>query len=271
MKRILCSLMLFISGLNAFQVRPYLGQDLLINIKPTTTLEFFHDTDVEEDPDFSSKMNGVSFFQDINVEMALFREWSVELSLGTGVTKKRDWGYDHFFVCGRYLFFSDLLGDPFSLSVGLSFQHASKDAVEDFLSYHNGRFEYAAHLAIGKEWSCDSFWTWRLWTALGFGQAERGSPWIWTKSGLESNWWDYASAGISCETRLGLANHPLNLFEPFHGYGSIGYRAVRVGGYYKTVVKYGELEFNYSYQPWERNYPKSVHSLKAELVIPFGL
>ena len=81
-------------------------------------------------------------------------------------------------VCGRYLFLSDLAGDPVSLSTGLTVTFGSNDARRSVAEFVPSNANGELSVAMGKEWARCEEWLVRVWALGAGGLANQGRPWL---------------------------------------------------------------------------------------------
>ena len=200
-----------------------------------------------------------------------YAEWSAEIEAVFADTYNRSFGFDSITFTGRYRWLSDIMADFATLTTGLSLIYSSNKALNDFSSFHHGRYEAEGHVSIGKEISCRSYWLWRFWSVFAFGIAERGSPWIRGQIAVDKNiscsWYFRAFAS----SLFGLGDRDISI-KSFHGYGSIKHRSIELGTkIYKPTDEYGTFRLGYSYRFYARNFPINAHLILAEYLYPFGL
>lgn len=196
-----------------------------------------------------------------------------ELEVVGAATKFRTFGFDCARLTGRYQMLNDVIGDPVSLVAGITASQAVTQSVHDVSSFHHGKIEGLAHLAIGKEFSCEQFWYARYWGYLGFGSADVGSPWIQGEAAYERNIWDIHQFKLYVRGICGFGGNTINPYN-FNGYGPIAHRSLDVGGrYLYNDFLCGTLKLEYTQRVHSRNFPKNCHQLTVgyERLIGLGL
>lgn len=200
-------------------------------------------------------------------------EISLELEATAAHTRRQSWGIDQLRATGRYMWMDDLLGDPFSLTIGATFTQSFVSSLKDVSSFHHGRSEAELFLSVGQDESLELTMTWasRWWGVLGMGCAERGSPWIRGdlvyeyRSCLDSEWRFFVN------TLWGLGERRLH-WHDFHGYSSIGHQSVDLGVRYTYLFEYmGNLSVDYSYRVYAYNFPAHTHQVMLRFLYLFGL
>lgn len=260
---------LFASQLMATQLDPWHGMTYDIDLRGTCLLQQFERLDTGcgtvKRPEFDA-------FYELSALMVAQEALTVEMELSASDTRHRLFGLNAFRLTGRYFFLNDVVGDPVSVAAGLTVSKIFHAARRNIATFDHGGIACEGHVAVGKELSCEQFWTSRAWAVLGFGVADVGSPWLRANLAWEKNWWERHQLKVFTETLWGFAGNDLNLSHPFHGYGSINYQAVEVG------LRYGFrfnndalLSVGYAYRVYGRNCPKDVNLLKLEICSPFSL
>ncbi len=197
-------------------------------------------------------------------------EWTFDLDVQFAETTQREFNFRSFAAQGRYLWFDDLIGDPFSFSTGLSVRATPSYFLKDVSCPHHGLVDFEISASIGKEFELQSFWLWRLWAFGGMGQSNAGSPWVKAIVGLETNLYEKHKFALFLETNNGFGKYSNFSFNNFQGYG-------------KTRYKFLDATFRYGYRigPWgtirvqidqrirSRACPK-FHSFSISYLLPFS-
>lgn len=237
-----------------------------------TELAPWFERDLEFHPRVSylvhSYSSNVDHFVDIGVGGA-YTPWAAEIEVVLAATRENE-GYDQTRLTGRYQWMNDVIGDFFSLVTGVTLIHASTDALHDFGSMHHGEYEGEVHLALGRESVCMEFWTSRWWSLFSYGLANHGSPWMRANFHWEKNWWDVHRFRFFMHTLFGFGNHDLS--DNFQGFGPIRHYSVNLGmGYRILLCEWGDLDFEYTYQPYEKNFQQQAHRAVLTYHFPFGI
>lgn len=214
------------------------------------------------------------FFGNLSLSLAIDPVvlWPVSVEIETLLarTHHRSWGLDSFKLTGRYQWMDDILGDPVSLTGGLSLILPVKVALHDISSFHHGIVECEAHVAVGKEFSLFDQWTFRHWGLLAIGVADRGSPWFRGGYFWEKNFCNGFSLDLFFEGLLGLGSRRLHAHH-FHGYGGIRHRSIDLGVQLNYQLDcFGVISLAYTYRPYARNFPKNVNCIQLSLFYPFA-
>lgn len=180
-------LLFLISSLAATEFIPWLSPVYVVEGRTTAWYEGYPSVDARHGGRRYSASNG---FLDLSASIATREDWAVELEAIAAVTRHRSFGMDSLLLTGRYFLLNDVIGDPVSLSGGMTVIKVFKPAWHDLSIFHHGGIEGEAHVAVGKEFSCMQFWTSRIWAVGAFGVGDVGSPWLRGDIDCEHNWWD---------------------------------------------------------------------------------
>lgn len=208
-------------------------------------------------------------FFDLSVGLSAF-SYSAELEVILADTRHRSFGCDSIKLTGRYQWFNDLIDDPVSMTTGLTIIQAFKQSLDDVGSFHHGKFEMEAHLAIGQEITCYDTWDSRVWGVLALGSADVGSPWIRANLSWEKNWCETHRAALYLNTLWGFGNNKLNP-NHFHGYGPIHHQSVDLGLTYSYLFEFGgSLDVGYTHRLYARNFPKNANIYMISILYPIS-
>lgn len=263
-----CCAFLFLSQLIcATQLEPWFGRNLELEARFSYLLETYHSVATSEG---RTKLSRHDSFYNFSLGTSAFDLLAGELELILSDSHGFDW--DCVRLSGRYALMNDILGeDPVSLITGMTVTQASTAGLHDISSFHHGKIEAELHAAVGRELSCDSFWTSRYWAVLGVGLADVGSAWIRLNGSYEKNWWDKYQARIFINTLWGLGHNRLNVHS-FRGYGSIAHQSIDAGASLSYCFPLAAvLNLEYSRRLFARNFPRGVNQFKVCFFYPFGL
>ena len=213
-----------------------------------------------------------NFFLDLEFYSTLWQNWSVEVEAVTAATRHRTFGPDTLSLTGRYLWLDDVVGDPLSLTTGVTLYKVFKPARRDLSVFHHGGIEAELHAAVGKEASCLGRWRSRVWAVAGFGIGDLGSPWMRADAHWEHRWCDLHQLRLSLLSILGLGQRSLKHLDHFHGYGPIQHHSVDAGVRYTYLFDHGiALNAEYAFRLYARNCPAYVHFILVILDYPVSL
>jgi hypothetical protein len=197
---------------------------------------------------------------------------SVEIETAFANTRHQTFNFSDVRFTGRYQWLSDTVGDSASLVTGMTFTQSNKISRHDLSQFYHGGIQAEAHAALGKEWSCEQFWTSRIWGVLGLGFADLGSPWLRGDISWEINDWDRHSLGLFIHTLWGLGTHNLHHHKHFHGYGPIRHRSIDVGIEYNHTFEWGGIiSLGYARRVFAHNFPQQANLGFFRFNYPFGL
>lgn len=202
--------------------------------------------------------------------MAVYDPYSFEVEVQFADTRKRNFDWDHIGVTARYLWLDDNVGDPFSLTTGITLSRAWREALNDISSFHHGQNEAFFHAAIGKQVVFGNEWLSRWWGVFGVGIADRWTPWIVANANYEWNYCNMHRFRLFANSLWGCGNQRLKV-EDFGGYARINHHSIDIGGGYTYLFNYyGSLSFNYAYRVYAHNFPNHASQFVISYNYPFG-
>lgn len=196
--------------------------------------------------------------------------WWADLELNFADTRSNH-GFDSFRMTGGYFWSNDIVADPLSILLGVTYTAASKKGLYDISSFHHGRNELEFFISFGKEATRRSSWSFRGWGVSSFGIADRGSPWIRQQLFWEKNFSETTLFRFYVDGLWGTGRKSLEI-KHFKGYGPIDHRSVEVGSRISRIFCDGiEAYFEYGRRVYARNFPANCNFFRAEIIYPYSL
>lgn len=255
--------------LQALDLKPWFGNPFEFEVRPKYVYQNFNKVNTAAG-DLSYASN--DHFVSLDVGMAIFGNWDAQVEVVAAQTRAHSFNFDCARIMGQYLWMDDVIGDPVSLTTGITLCQATTISLHDLGSFHHGKFEGELHVAVGREATCGSTWSSRWWVIGGLGLADVGSPW-WRLDGVMEYQvcrGQYLEAGLY--SLWGLGHSPLTGVTGFQGYGPIDHRSVDVGvAYIYRFDIWGSLKLGYRRRLYARNFPERVNYAIIEYLFPFGL
>lgn len=262
---VLC--LLAVTVTEAVDYKPWFGRVFEVNARGDVIMQAYNHVDAHHG---SKKRNEFDTFFDLSASMALWETIAAELEVIALQSRHRS-GMDAIRFTGRYLWMNDVIGDPVSLTTGITLSSIFPPVRKNIASFDHGGFAGEAHIAVGREVSCMQFWTSRVWGVFAVGLADVGSPWLRGNIGWEHNWWDRHRVELFADTIWGLGGDSLNLYD-FDGYGRVQYQAVDLGVRYGYQTDCGlRLSIGYGYRVYGRNGPQRVNFALVRLDYPLPI
>ena len=192
-----------------------------------------------------------------NVSLAAALErWAGEVELLSAGTSFRDFAVSHGRGTVRYQLTNDCIGDPLSVTAGLSLTFPEASARRDISLGYHGDVEVDGHLAFGRELVCNPCWLVRQWTVIGLGYAGRGAPWSSLECNLDAEWCAHHRLRAFVAGLVGWGDEDLVLPPLFRRYATVNHRSIDWGVAYEYVVDYwGTLNIDYCQRVYAPNYP----------------
>ncbi len=264
---IVCCLWAASLTLAATEWEPWPSPVYEIQVRPSVVVQTFPSIDTSAG---CLKLHSFNQLYRLSVSTTGREFFAYELEGGIAHTTLRKCELDDLRLTGRCFLLNDVSAlDPLSLSVGLTVAGVNGVALRDFNLMHHGHMEYEAHLSAGREQTVFDTWCWRWWQAVGIGAGDIGKPWIRSKTIVERRYAKCHCFHAIAEIRLGLGNEPLDLSQPFDGYGPIRYRLVDIGGGYSYHNQDVTLTTQYQYRVYGRYVPIQAHTLSLNVFYVF--
>ncbi|MGK5594636.1 MAG: hypothetical protein ACSNEK_04675 [Parachlamydiaceae bacterium] len=260
---ILLLTLFWVAHLSATEFAPWFGNQYQFEARYRALYQKYHRVGRHHHADDLFSQLSLSFSPDPKV--------NGEAEILFADTRYRDFGFDSGKVTGRCLLLNDIIGDPVSLTSGLSFTFPIYSGLHDTSSFHTGTVETEAHLAVGKEYSCLDQWYQRQYALFAIGIATQGSPWI----RLQYSWEERLCYGWAYElfakSVFGFGKRRLHISD-FNGYGAIAHRSIDLGIKLNYILDFsGILSFEYAYRVFAQNFPKNTHLVQLTYFYPFSL
>ena len=265
---------------SARELMPWFSRDFELELRPSYLFQTYPSIESsQKNCHHSSNDHFLSFGVEASVDTSLlslmdfpsFGPIDGEFEVILADTRHRHFGFDSAQATLRNLWLDDVVGDPVSLSTGITVIQACQESLHDPSSFHHGKIEAEAHIALGQEVACMASWTKRWWAVGALGCADVGSPWVRGDLSWES---------LSCDQRhlwriftrtlwgMGQKNFHCSRFK---GYGPINHQSIDLGiRYTYNFDIWGLLALEYSYRPYARNFPQYCSRLLATYTFPFG-
>lgn len=265
----LAAISLLTVQLAATELKPWHGRIYDLDVRGNCLLQQFQKVDTEcgavKRPEFDS-------FYHLSALIVAAESMTAEMEISVLETRHQSFGLDAARLTGRYFLLNDVVGDPVSATAGLTVSQIFKAAKHSIATFDHGGIACEAHFAVGKELSCEQFWTSRAWGVLAVGVADVGSPWLRANVAWERNWWERHHVEVFADSVWGLGNDNLKFCRDFRGYGSINYQAVDIGLRYGLRLDNDTLlSLGYAYRAYGRNCPRDVNLLLLKVCYPLGL
>lgn len=255
-------------SLLATELKPWFGRLFEIEARGDCLMQAFARVDTEKG---SVKRHEFDAFFNLGASAAIWETIAAQIEVIAMETRHRS-GMNAVRLTGRYRWSNDIVGDPVSLTTGVTLSKIFRAARRNIATFDHGGVACEGHIAVGKEIPCRQFWTSRTWAVFGIGIADVGSPWLRGNLAWEHNWWDRHQVKLLAESIWGLGGNNLNLSHRFRGYGSIRYQAVDLSARYSYQFDNGlTVGIAYGYRVYAKNCPENVNLILLRVCYPFGL
>lgn len=207
---------------------------------------------------------------DFGLGLTAPQDWNWELELEFADTTLESFGYRSFALGIRKLWWDDVCGDPVSLVTGFTYRDASSRFLTDPSTPYHARANFELHTSVGKEWCCGHYWSFRIFSLLALGQANKGSPWLRGDLTLWGNFQDCHQVSLYGKSYFGFGSRETVNIDNFNGWANIRHQSIDVGGSYRYLLGiYGSLRFDYLHRVYARSYPEHVNFFVFTYQLPF--
>jgi len=198
-------------------------------------------------------------------------DFGLQIEATQAFTHRQQGSLDNLGATLKYVYWDDVAGDPFSITLGLSLIQAFRWSVHDISAFHHGKAESELFVSVGKETACLDEWTYRWSSTAALGLADVGSPWLRFNWEYEYKWPEEDVWKVFCHTLFGLGDKSLNQYH-FNGYGAVEHQSVDLGVSYTYLSNYlGKICFHYSRRLYAKNFPANTNLFLIEIFYDFGV
>lgn len=269
MKQLLGALLTCTSALFALEEQPWFGDLLEFHFLGKYSYEWFDSVDGAK-PALSEKFH--SNLIDFNLDFSPSPVWSVDTELQFADTSKTSFHMRSLASGARFLWFDDIIGDPLSLTTGLSLRFTPTRALQDVSCPSHGQLDIELNASIGKEFDTSDTWRFRTWAFAALGHANRGSPWVRAATAFEMNVRDIHKWGIFLEAANGYGRHCDLNPNQFYGYGTIRSKTIDLHlRYGQRIGVWGTLRLEYVRRLLAKAAPEHFNGVTVSFLIPFSL
>lgn len=260
---------LFISPIHSFETSPWFGNDHEIETKVSYAYQKYKRIDAQEGIYYKPSEAHFIF---LNTGVSILGNYNVEAALNFMKNEAKGLDLESLSCSSRYLFYNDLIGEPFSLVFGLQATCSPSSTLSDPGVLHHAYADGELHISFGKELSNSWNWDQRYWGLFALGKGNKGKAWIRGIFAWEKNIEDVHLLKLFLESQHGLGNEKLRFGNVFPGYRCLGYSILDLGVKYSYIVDFfGRFDIELSRRIHARYAPEGVNKLAISLFYPFSL
>ncbi|MBN2479231.1 MAG: hypothetical protein JXA94_03300 [Parachlamydiales bacterium] len=206
-----------------------------------------------------------------NLSFAPTLQWSIDSDLEFIGTPRQDFGFRTVAFQARYLFKDDIIGDPVSFAMGGNFRVVSSDSLKDVSTLYHSDIDFEMNFALGKEFSHQDYWRFRIWGYAAAGIANKGSPWIRAKLSIEGNSKEERQWGLFAEAMRGYGRREYVDVYNFDGYAKIRQSNIDLGFSYGFLLGvWGTFSLEYKRTVLAKRSPQDVNFFSVIYLLPFS-
>lgn len=251
-----------------FDQRPWIGEPYLLEFRPSFTLSYFPSVANANRSHFSSWNEDLN----LNLGVATMSNYDIQLEIDAFNSRMRSFNVESVGAQIRKLLLDDVEGDLLSWIVGFNYKVVPHHRLKDVaMPYHYvSNFEFVS--SIGKEFSRESEWIYRIYTFMSFGIANKGSPWIKADLYVEGliqakHEWD-----LFLNSYFGFGEKNTIDIDQFDGYYNTAHHSLDLGaGYRYHFDVYGSLGVNGLYRLYAHAYPRHLFAITIDYRFPFSI
>jgi hypothetical protein len=198
-------------------------------------------------------------------------QWMVDTDLEFIETPRQNFGFRSVAFQARYLLRDDIIGDPFSISMGANFRVVSNDSLKDVSTIYHAHIDSEVNLSIGKEFAHLEYWRFRIWGFGSVGFAKNASPWLRGKVAIEGNSNEKRKWALFSEILHGYGREDTININDFQGYGKIRQKSIDLG--FSLAYKLSSMDtirFEYKRTLLAKLCPENVNFFSAEILFLFS-
>lgn len=263
------SLSLYIPALlSSFQEAPWF--DDLYQFHLGTNFAYSHYTKVEGAvKPLKSPSN--DYLVGFDTGVSPFPSVDIQFEVQFAETPRQSLGWRSCAMQGRYLWMDDALGDPVSLTSGISVRGVSSHSVRDVSSPFHSYFNLELNSAVGKEWVFQNSEAMHTFGLLGLGTGNRGLPWLRTYGEFAYHWQGHALT-VFTEGYFGFGQKETVNIDNFYGWGRYRHVSIDMGlKYTYTFPIWGSLSVAYDRRLYAKTFPGNWNAVLLTYTLPFSL
>ncbi|GAB4191352.1 MAG: hypothetical protein Tsb0015_13150 [Simkaniaceae bacterium] len=256
-------------SLSAFEIKPWYPTIYQFEFRPSFTVQHYPQVDNAVNPKNYSSTDEILT---LNLGIPFTPNWDIQIETELDNTKKRSFGLLSGGLQLRYQLLDDISGDPFSLTVGMSYRGVPYNRLEDVSTPYHFVSNFEVHSAIGKELARRSTWIFRTFAFLGAGIANKGSPWLRPLVSFETNIQDRHQIELFAEGYFGFGDQSKVNIRRFSGYQNIEHRSIDGAIVYRRIFAiWGSLEFQFLRRLYAHSYPERLNAFTVTYRLPFSI
>jgi hypothetical protein len=185
--------------------------------------------------------------------------FDAEIEVELQSTSMTNFGFESAVLQVRKLLLNDIMGDFLSLDLGANIRAVPKQRLRDVAVPYHDLWNFELSSAIGKEFTKEEDWLWRVFVLGAVGQANRGYPWI------------KAMFSAFLNSYFGLGKKTLIDVRHFDGYGMYKHQSIDVGATFTVFFEVlGSLTLAYTHRFLANTYPEDYNSFLITYDLPFS-
>jgi hypothetical protein len=270
MKKWFFSLLLLpLTSFWGIEMQPWLGDVYEFHFLGSYAYSWFHSVQGSRPPFNQFFQSNLVYF---GLDFSPSPVWSIDMDLQFADTSQMSFNFRTAAVQARYLWLDDIVGDPISLTTGVSVRATGTSSLKDVSCPSHGNVDFEANFSLGKEFDASDSWRFRTWAFGAVGQANRGSPWVRATIALETNIKDRHKWAIFADGINGYGRHTHINVDHFFGYAKVREKAIDLRVRYGCKIGvWGTIRLEYAHRVLAKVAPQRVNTFMLSYLLPFSL
>lgn len=255
-------------SLGALEIKPWFDNLWEFNFTPSYTYSRYRDIQ-NGHPQLKSPSNDHLIKFDLSFSPSPY--WEISADMEFADTPRQSMGFRSTALQARYLWLNDIVGDPVSLTTGVSARMVGSHSLKDVSCPYHFHANYELNTSIGREWSRGVNWDFRIFGFGAVGMANRGFPWTRALLMIEGQWQEAHRLGLFGEGYFGFGQQGRVNTDRFNGYANIHHRSLDTGVSYTYVFEvWGEISLAYTRRLFAKSFPQNVNFFTIAYRFPFS-
>ncbi len=198
-------------------------------------------------------------------------KWDAEVEVELQSTSETSFGFESAVLQVRRLLLNDIAGDFLSFDVAANIRAVPKRRLHDVAVPYHDLWNFELSSAIGKEFTKEEEWLWRVFVLGAVGQANRGYPWIKANFDIRAKAFKDYMFSAFLNSYFGLGKKRIIDVRHFDGYGMYKHQSIDVGATFTVFFQVlGSLTFAFTHRFLANTYPEDYNSFMITYDLPFS-
>lgn len=249
--------------------KPWFYPPFNFHTKATFDVSFFTNVDNGFNP---IGYHSTNFEAVLGVLAPVSPKWDAEFEVELQSTSMTNFGFESAVLQVRRLLLNDIIGDFVSLDLAANIRAVPKHRLRDVAVPYHDLWNFELSSALGKEFTKEEEWLWRVFILGAVGQANRGYPWLKANFDIRAKAFKDYMFSAFLNSYFGLGKKTLIDIRHFEGYGMYRHQSIDVGATFTVFFEVlGSLTLAYTHRFLANTYPEDYNSFVISYDLPFSL